>query len=103
MQAVLPPARAEQSFPFTKAKQARGFTSAARSGGYAPCKRAFENGNDRPATHRREKIIRSIGLERTELCQAHFGTFGTVGTKRRAEKIQTDRRHAAGVFTKKIP
>lgn len=69
----------------------------------APCKRAFENGNDRPATHRREKIIRSIGLERTELCQAHFGTFGTVGTKRRAEKIQTDRRHAAGVFTKKIP
>ena len=32
----------------------------------APCKRAFENGNDRPATHRREKIIRSIGLERTE-------------------------------------
>ena len=32
----------------------------------APCKRAFENRNDRPATHRREKIIRSIGLERTE-------------------------------------
>ena len=60
--------KAEQSFPFTKAKQARGFMSAKRSGGVAsvfigktlypttPCKRAFENGNDRPATDRKGKI-----------------------------------------------
>lgn len=75
--------KAEQSFPFTKAKQARGFMSAKRSGAApfpdksssrfaasvfigktlyptAPCKRAFENGNDRPAatTDRKGKIIR---------------------------------------------
>ena len=71
--------KAEQSFPFTKAKQARGFMSAKRSGAApfpdksssrfaasvfigktlyptAPCKRAFENGNDRPATDRKGKI-----------------------------------------------
>ena len=70
--------KAEQSFPFTKAKQARGFMSAKRSGAApfpdksssrfaasvfigktlyptAPCKRAFENGNDRPAAHHRPK------------------------------------------------
>ena len=73
--------KAEQSFPFTKAKQARGFMSAKRSGAApfpdksssrfaasvfigktlyptAPCKRAFENGNDRPAADRKGKIIR---------------------------------------------
>ena len=67
--------KAEQSFPFTKAKQARGFMSAKGQAAApfpdksssrfaasvfigktlyptAPCKRAFENGNDRPATHR---------------------------------------------------
>lgn len=79
----------------------------------APCKRAFENGNDSPATHRREKIIRSIGLERTELRQAHFGTFGTVG---KAGTAGADSRHEAWsredmdrpqtrrrVFMKKIP
>ena len=58
----------------------------------APYKRAFENGNDRPATHRREKIIRKVGLERTELWQAHFGTFGTVG---KAGTAGADSRHEA--------
>ena len=58
----------------------------------APCKRAFENGNDRPATHRRKKIIRSIGLERTEGRQTHFGTFGTVG---KAGTAGADSRHEA--------
>ena len=57
-----------------------------------PCKRAFENGNDRPATHRRKKIIRSIGLERTEGRQTHFGTFGTVG---KAGTAGADSRHEA--------
>ena len=79
----------------------------------APCKRAFENGNDRSATHRRGKIIRKAGLERTGLWQAHFGTFGTVG---KAGTASADSRHEAWsredtdrpqtrlrVFTEKIP
>lgn len=79
----------------------------------APCKRAFENGNDRPATDRKGKIIRKAGLERTGLWQAHFGTFGTVG---KAGTASADSRHEAWsredtdrpqtrrrVFTEKIP
>ena len=102
--------KAEQSFPFTKAKQARGFMSAKRSGAApfpdksssrfaasvfigktlyptAPCKRAFENGNDRPhPPTEREKI--------------RWGYMGkqVVGTAT-AER-QTARRR---VFTEKIP
>ena len=41
--------KAEQSCPFTKAKYTRGFPST------APCKEAFENGNDRPAVPHRPK------------------------------------------------
>ena len=108
--------KAEQSFPFTKAKQARGFMSAKRSGAApfpdksssrfaasvfigktlyptAPCKRAFENGNDRPAAHHRPKGKNN-----------KVGVTGKQAAGTATAERQTGRRTARRrVFAEKIP
>ena len=56
----------------------------------APCKRAFENGNDRPATDRKGKI--------------RWGYMGKQAAGTATAKRQTDRQTACcRVFTEKIP